>query len=330
MDRRDTNMVVKEFEDYDVPRRKPWLLLVILAILTVVAYRKYSGEEAEQHPADVSVAEAAGAGQAVKEADLPSAQTKPPDRAEPAGKPVDVSGWISRARKLVGAGKLVDARDIYYRILEEGGQKASKTAEKELGRINIQLIKTPRMMSEKIRYVVKRGDSIDRIARKHGTTVELVKKSNGIENADLIRVGDRLAVFTGKPSILVSKRRNDLVLYVNGRFFKRYSVGTGKYGKTPTGTFEISVKDVEPVWYHNGKIVQYTGKPDGENILGTRWMTLEAVGETENVKGYGIHGTWDEASVGKSESAGCVRMRNKDVEELFMLVPPGTPVRIVE
>jgi lipoprotein-anchoring transpeptidase ErfK/SrfK len=48
------------------------------------------------------------------------------------------------------------------------------------------------------------------------------------------------------------------------------------------------------------------------------------------VKGYGIHGTWDKDSIGKAESAGCIRLRNEDVEELFLLVPVGTPVRIEE
>ena len=69
---------------------------------------------------------------------------------------------------------------------------------------------------------------------------------------------------------------------------------------------------------------------DKENILGTRWMSLTATGETPPARGYGIHGTWEPATLGKQSSAGCIRMRNSDVEELFMLVPEGTPVTIVE
>jgi lipoprotein-anchoring transpeptidase ErfK/SrfK len=48
------------------------------------------------------------------------------------------------------------------------------------------------------------------------------------------------------------------------------------------------------------------------------------------VSGYGIHGTWDEASIGKAESAGCVRMRNAEVEQLYTLLPNGTEVAIEE
>lgn len=43
---------------------------------------------------------------------------------------------------------------------------------------------------------------------------------------------------------------------------------------------------------------------------------------------YGIHGTNKPWSIGQFASHGCIRMRNKDVEELFEWVPVGTPVRI--
>jgi lipoprotein-anchoring transpeptidase ErfK/SrfK len=43
-----------------------------------------------------------------------------------------------------------------------------------------------------------------------------------------------------------------------------------------------------------------------------------------------IHGTPDEASLGMPASHGCIRMRNRDVIELFDRVRPGTRVEIVE
>lgn len=46
--------------------------------------------------------------------------------------------------------------------------------------------------------------------------------------------------------------------------------------------------------------------------------------------GYLIHGTHDynENSIGLAASHGCIRMANADVEQLFEIVPVGTPVRI--
>ena len=64
--------------------------------------------------------------------------------------------------------------------------------------------------------------------------------------------------------------------------------------------------------------------PDSpENILGTRWLGIDK-------QGYGLHGSVDPTSIGKQVTAGCVRMTNKDVEELFDIVPVGTDVMIVD
>jgi L,D-transpeptidase YbiS len=41
-----------------------------------------------------------------------------------------------------------------------------------------------------------------------------------------------------------------------------------------------------------------------------------------------IHGTPDAVEMGQPGSRGCIRMRNRDVLELFDLVPPGTRVDI--
>lgn len=58
--------------------------------------------------------------------------------------------------------------------------------------------------------------------------------------------------------------------------------------------------------------------------FGTRWLGLSApYGD------YGIHGTNNPSSIGKSVSNGCIRMFNNDVIELSNLVPIGTSVTIV-
>jgi lipoprotein-anchoring transpeptidase ErfK/SrfK len=45
-------------------------------------------------------------------------------------------------------------------------------------------------------------------------------------------------------------------------------------------------------------------------------------------KGYGIHGTNRPASIGRNASHGCIRMRNRDVEELFEMVSVGDAVEL--
>jgi len=234
---------------------------------------------------------------------------------------------LENARRLEQEGNLVEARNMCWDLLAAARDAgAAREIQDMLGRLNVELQLTPREAPEKTMYVVQNGDSLEKIARKFGTTVDLLVDGNDMSHPDLIKAGDRLLVTTGKFAIAISKSLNELTLTMDRRFFKRYAVATGKHGKTPSGDFVISEKQKEPVWWRpDGKEIPYG---DPENILGTRWMSLRAVGDTPPVKGYGIHGTWDESMIGKAESAGCIRMKNADVEELFKFVAGGSPVSI--
>ena len=322
-----TGLKGKNFDDFKYPRRKPWLLLVVLLVIGLVILQHYRGkgapkEEAEQVEPDAleTVVAIEGPGQ------VPP-PVAPIDEGERLS-PEMVTRLMVRGQALERAGDLVGSRIAYARALRNApDHKTRDEAETRLGEVNVALVTTPRKMPEKQDYVVQRGDSLERIARRFGTTVDLLQSANELANPNIIKAGDLLRVFAGKFELAVSKKRSDVVVYMNGEFFKRYLAGTGRYGKTPTGTFKLVEKQKEPVWWPQGREVPY-GHPD--NILGTRWMTLKATGETPDVSGYGIHGTWDESSVGKASSAGCIRLRNRDVEELYVLVPVGTPVTITE
>lgn len=79
------------------------------------------------------------------------------------------------------------------------------------------------------------------------------------------------------------------------------------------------------------------GQPERDWIL-TRILWLSGMepgrnrlGNVDSMQRYiYIHGTPDWEPMGIPRSIGCVRMRNRDVAELFDLVPAGTPVEIVE
>lgn len=43
-------------------------------------------------------------------------------------------------------------------------------------------------------HIVKRGDTLSEIAKKHGTTVEALVASNGIVNPNVIRVGQLIEI----------------------------------------------------------------------------------------------------------------------------------------
>ncbi len=111
---------------------------------------------------------------------------------------------------------------------------------------------------------------------------------------------------TGSLHLVINKSERKIYLYDGEKVFKEYPVAVGK-AETPTPVGE---------W----KIVSKGMWGGG---FGTRWMGLNVPWGK-----YGIHGTNKPYSIGTYASHGCIRMFNKDVEELFSLVPIGTPVII--
>jgi lipoprotein-anchoring transpeptidase ErfK/SrfK len=118
--------------------------------------------------------------------------------------------------------------------------------------------------------------------------------------------------------IVVSIPDRKLALIEDGRVVKTYPVAVGAPASpSPAGEFTIAHRIAHPTYYAPGVII-----PPGEaNPLGTRWLGLDQ-------RGYGIHGTNQPHSIGHRASHGCIRMRNRDMEELFELVELGDAVEL--
>jgi lipoprotein-anchoring transpeptidase ErfK/SrfK len=171
-------------------------------------------------------------------------------------------------------------------------------------------------------HAVQPGESLFTIAARYQTTVDALRRLNGLKN-DNIQPRHRLRILEGKVKVFVDKSDFRLWTTVDGRLLLELPVGLGKDNATPAGSFVIRVKQKDPPWWKPGGGTIPAGDP--ENVLGSRWMGFE---ETRDFTGYGIHGTQDPTSVGKESSAGCIRLRNEDVELLFDFVPYGTEVVI--
>jgi lipoprotein-anchoring transpeptidase ErfK/SrfK len=128
-------------------------------------------------------------------------------------------------------------------------------------------------------------------------------------------------------TIIVRLSQNRLYLYKGLELVKTFPVATGQpQYPTPTGHWTIVNKRINPTWYNPAKDTWGAGEPDfippgPDNPLGTRALDLDA-------PGIRIHGTPNDASIGTYASHGCIRMHIPDSEQLFDLVPVGTPVII--
>lgn len=118
--------------------------------------------------------------------------------------------------------------------------------------------------------------------------------------------------------VLVSIPDRKLAVLENGKVIRIFPVSVGaRTSPSPGGSFRIVTRIVNPTYYHPHVVIP----PGPDNPVGPRWVGLSR-------KGYGIHGTNDPQSIGRAASHGCIRLRNKDVEELFSLVRIGGTVEI--
>ena len=218
-------------------------------------------------------------------------------------------------------GDVVEAKAVYQDIVKNyPDYDKIMTVQKELETLNMDMIFSKVQVPGKTAiHEVVSGDTLGKIAKTYGTTVELIQRSNNLKS-DVIRVGQKLRVWTGKFNIFVDKSQNILILKDGNEVVKVYSVSTGENNSTPVGTFTVTSRLTDPVWFNRGVVVP----PESpQNVLGTRWLGFD-------IPGYGIHGTVEPDNIGRQVTAGCVRMRNEEVEELYSLIPMGTQVVIVD
>ena len=136
----------------------------------------------------------------------------------------------------------------------------------------------------------------------------------------------RYAVSTGERG---AGERSGSLCTPRGRHRIRARIGAGApagavfRGRRPTGEVwspEFAAAHPGRDWILS-RILWLCGEEPGRN----------RGGEVDTMRRYiYVHGTGDDQPMGVARSHGCVRMRNRDIIELFELVPAGTVVEIVE
>lgn len=152
---------------------------------------------------------------------------------------------------------------------------------------------------------------------------------------------------TQSVELVISVPDQKLAVVVSGKIYKEYRISTSRYGegdnwgswRTPTGMLQIAGKigasaPAGAVFWRR----QVTGEvlpanAPGRDPIVSRIIWLRGL-EEGNRNAYKrciyIHGTPQEAFLGRKASFGCIRMRSADVIEVFNWVGIGTPVAILE
>jgi lipoprotein-anchoring transpeptidase ErfK/SrfK len=111
----------------------------------------------------------------------------------------------------------------------------------------------------------------------------------------------------------------------NGELIARYPATMGsEHDPLPVGEWEVKGVSRNPPFFYNPDLFWDADEthakaklaPGPNNPVGVVWIDLSK-------EHYGIHGTPEPSSIGKTESHGCIRLTNWDVTELAELVSPG-------
>jgi L,D-transpeptidase-like protein len=146
--------------------------------------------------------------------------------------------------------------------------------------------------------------------------------------------------------LIISVRDQKLMLLRNGSQVAIYPISTSMFGlgdawgrmTTPLGYLAVEKKigDNVPVGavFHKRKLTGEVLQPNapGRDPITTRIIWLRGL-EPQNAhafqRGIYIHGTPEEKKIGRPASYGCIRMKSKDVAELYNEVPLGAVVQII-
>ena len=132
-------------------------------------------------------------------------------------------------------------------------------------------------------------------------------------------------------SLVITKSAYRISLLDNGTPIKEYNCAIGRNpgqktktgdARTPVGTFKVESINPSSDWISD---------EDGEGAYGPWFITLDTRELSKGEwNGIGISGTNKPEGLGRASSAGSVRVRNSDIEEIKKFVNVGTVVTIKE
>ncbi len=238
----------------------------------------------------------------------------------PAPTPDPAGPELAKAEALKKERKLPEARDqLEAIVMNFPTSPRLDDARNLLGEINADLALSTLPAPDKADYVVKAGDSLDKIARQFKTSGELIMRSNNLANT-IIQPGQRLSIFQPDFSLEIHLGEKRVVLQNKGKFFKQYAVKASMLpGASRPG--EIKTRVVEKVAYRDGKRVTFGTK---EYPGSTRWIILAQPGYT----------LYPETPAGPAATAAAkpptgLGLDPADLEELHTLVSPGIAATIL-
>jgi len=198
--------------------------------------------------------------------------------------------------------------------------------------------RVPEDMEEKAKLpALGYASALEALGEKFHSKPELLKRLNPRAT---FRAGEQIQVPAvtrtppGKAAKVVVDKSDMSVtaLDAQGRVLGRYPATMGsEHDPLPIGTWKITGVQRNPTFFYNpdlfwdakGEHSKAKIAAGPNNPVGVVWIDLSK-------EHYGIHGTPEPSTIGKTESHGCIRVTNWDALELADMVGPGTPAILQE
>ncbi|MBN1256813.1 MAG: L,D-transpeptidase family protein [Planctomycetes bacterium] len=196
-----------------------------------------------------------------------------------------------------------------------------------LNKLNARLVFSTAPCKDAEYYTVRENDNLANIAKRFEVHYDCIIAINRLPG-NYIRPGQNLKIIRFSSVLtkaVIDKSAMTLTLYHNGKWLKQYPICHGG-DKTIPGNYTITIKAPNPQWTDPATNQVYDSN-NPKNILGSRWIGFNGTGPST---GIGIHGTTLPESIPGTTSNGCIRMHNKDVEEVYGILIVGSEARILE
>lgn len=190
--------------------------------------------------------------------------------------------------------------------------------------------------------IAQSGDNFATIAERYNVTFAGLMEANPNINPQKPAPGTVLIIPSAyvlpnapRKGIIINLAELRLYYFPKGqKIVYTYPVGIGIEGwNIQPGQFKIVEKQKDPTWYippavheelkEKGFDLPNSIPPGPDNPLGKYMMRLSQWT-------YLIHGCVDPSTIGRRSSSGCFRMYPENIEQLFAMVPVGTPVRVID
>jgi len=183
------------------------------------------------------------------------------------------------------------------------------------------------------------ANPLEEIAEKFHSSPKLLTRLNPGKSFD--KPGEEIVVPSVRggeappkaAKVVVSRSELTVTAYdANDKPLAQYPASMGsEHDPLPIGNWKVNGVSKNPPFHYNpdlfwdadAKDEKATIKPGPNNPVGVVWIDLSK-------SHYGIHGTPEPSTIGKTQSHGCIRLTNWDAKELSEIVAPGTPAILQE